>query len=113
MTTIRIWNNQWSPVHCSVPCIAQFPAMGSRMRPPAPLRDILSGCCFFLGPWTVTRSSVCMLRRVVAFCWRRQVLLLVLFPRSRCAVVGVPGLCWLRWVPVVCSRCTVVGVPQS
>ena len=56
--------------------------------------DIPSGCCFFTGPWTVTRSSLRMLRRVAAFCrplW--PVLLLVSFPRSRSPVVGVLGLC--------------------
>ena len=52
--------------------------------PPPPPCDVPSGCCFFTGPWTVTRSSLCMLRRVAAFCWPlRPVLLLVLFPRSR------------------------------
>ena len=30
--------------------------------------DIPSGCCSFTGPWTVTRSSLCMLRQVAAFC---------------------------------------------
>ena len=60
------------------------------------LCDSLSGCCFFTGPWTVTRSSLRMLRRVAAFCRPlRPVLLLVLFPRSRSPVVGVLGLCWL------------------
>ena len=29
-----------------------------------PLCDIPSGCCFFTVPWTVTRSSLRMLRRV-------------------------------------------------
>ena len=39
-----------------------------------------------------------MLRRVAAFCrLLRPVLLLVSFPRSRSPVVGVLGLCWLRW----------------
>ena len=49
-----------------------------------PLCDIPSGCCSFTGPWTVTRSSLRMLRRVATFCrplW--PVLLLVSFPRSR------------------------------
>ena len=47
-----------------------------------------------MGPWTVTRSSLRMLRRVAAFCRPlRPVLLLVAFPRSRGPVVGVPGLC--------------------
>ena len=49
-----------------------------------PLCDIPSGCCSFTGPWTVTRSSLRMLRWVAAFCrplW--PVLLLVSFPRSR------------------------------
>ena len=75
-----------------------------------PLCDIPSGCCFFTGPWTVTLSSLRMLRRVAAF--RRPlrlVLLLVLFPRSRSPVVGVPGLCWMwhgvpfarQWRPIV------------
>ena len=56
----------------------------------APLCDIPSGCCSFTGPWTVTRSSLRMLRWVAAF-YRplRPVLLLVSFPRSRSPVVGV------------------------
>ena len=33
-----------------------------------PLCDIPSGCCSFTGPWTVTRSSLHMSRRVAAFC---------------------------------------------
>ena len=46
------------------------------------------------GPWTVTRSSLRMLRRVATFCRPlRPVLLLVSFPRSRSPVVGVLGLC--------------------
>ena len=61
-----------------------------------PLCDIPSGCCSFTGPWTVTRSSLRMLRRVAAFCRPlRPVLLLVSFPRSRSPVVGVLGLCWM------------------
>ena len=60
----------------------------------APLCDIPSGCCSFTGPWTVTRSSLRMLRRVAAFCRPlRPVLLLVSLPRSRSPVVGVLGLC--------------------
>ena len=60
--------------------------------PAAPPCDIPSGCCSFTGPWTVTRSSLRMLRRVAAFCQLlRPVLLLVSFPRSRSPVVGVPG----------------------
>ena len=56
--------------------------------------DIPSRCCFFTGPWTVTRSPLRMLRRVAAFCRPlRPVLLLVSFPRSRSPVVGVLGLC--------------------
>ena len=63
-------------------------------KPPPPLCDIPSGCCSFTGPWTVTRSSLRMLRRVAAFCRPlRPVLLLVSFPRSRSPVVGVLGLC--------------------
>ena len=59
-----------------------------------PLCDIPSGCCSFTGPWTVTRSSLRMLRRVAAFCRPlRPVLLLVSFLRSRSPVVGVLGLC--------------------
>ena len=60
---------------------------------PRPLCDIPSGCCSFTGPWTVTRSSLRMLRRVAAFCRPlRPVLLLVSFPCSRSPVVGVLGL---------------------
>ena len=80
--------------------------------PPPPPCDIPSGCCFFTGPWTVTRSSLRMLRRVAAFCPPlRPVLPLVSFPRSRSPVVGVPGLCWMwRDVPFVCQRRPIVGV---
>ena len=68
-------------------------AQGCR-PPPPPLCDIPSGRCSFPGPWTVTRSSLRMLRRVAAFCRPlRPVLLLVSFPRSRSPVVGVLGLC--------------------
>ena len=62
--------------------------------PPPPPCDSPSGCCSFTGPWTVTRSSLRMLRRVAAFCRPlRPVLPLVSFPRSRSPVVDVPGLC--------------------
>ena len=65
-----------------------------RSFPLPPLCDIPSGCCSFTGPWTVTRSSLRMLRWVAAFCRPlRPVLLLVSFPRSRSPVVGVSGLC--------------------
>ena len=37
------------------------------LQDPPPLCDIPSGCCSFTGPWTVTRSSLRMLRRVTAF----------------------------------------------
>ena len=61
-----------------------------------PLCDIPSGCCFFTGPWTVTRSALRMLRWVAAFCRPlRPTLLLVSFPRSQSPVVGVLALCWM------------------
>ena len=72
-----------------------------------PLCDITSGCGFFTGPWTVTRASLRMLRRVNVFCRLLQPVLLLVFAsrsRSRSAVVGVPGLCWLRRVPFVPPR---------
>ena len=73
---------------------------------PPPPCDIPSGCCSFTGPWTLTRSSLRMLRWVAAFCRPlRPVLLLVSFPRSRSPIVGVPGLCWTwRDVPFVRQR---------
>ena len=85
---------------------------GGPVPPLAPLCDIPSGCCSFTGPWTVTRSSLRMLRRVAAFCRPlRPVLLLVSFPRSRSPVVGVPGLCWMwHGVPSACQRRPIVGV---
>ena len=73
---------------------------------PAPLCDIPSGCCFFTGPWTFTRSSLRMLRRVAAFCQPlRPVLLLVSFPRLRSPVVGVLGLCGLLRRSFDCFCC--------
>ena len=39
------------------------------MQGAAPLCDIPLPCCFFTGPWTVVRSTLCMLRWVAAFCW--------------------------------------------
>ena len=90
------------------PCVpVQGCIGGGRGDPPC---DIPSGCCSFTGPWTVTRSSLRMLRRVAAFCRPlRPVLLLVSFPRSRSPVGGVPGLCWMwrgvafvrQWRPAV------------
>ena len=57
-----------------------------------PLCDIPSGWCSFTGPWTVTCSSLRMLRRVAAFCRPlRPVLLLVSFPHSRSPVVLCVG----------------------
>ena len=83
-----------------------------KLRTSIPLCDIPSGCCSFTGPWTVTRSSLRMLRRVATFCrplW--PVLLLVSFPLSRSPVVGVLGLCWMRHgVPFACQRRPIVGV---
>ena len=68
--------------------------MPNCLRSAPPLCDIPSGCCSFTGPWTVTRSSLHMLRGVAAFCRPlRPVLLLLSFPRSRSPVVGVLGLC--------------------
>ena len=90
--------------------MAQYLRGGGGVRPP--LCDIPSGCCSFMGPWTVTRSSLRMLHRVAAFCRPlRPVLLLGSFPRSRSPVVGVPGLCWM-WqdVPFARQRRPVVGV---
>ena len=40
------------------------PRVDPRSASGAPLCDIPSGCCSFTGPWTVTRSSLRMLRRV-------------------------------------------------
>ena len=86
--------------------------MGGVGPPPAALCDIPSGCCSFTGPWTVTRSSLRMLRQIAAFCRPlRPVLLLVLFRRSQSPVVGVLGLCWMwHGVPFARQRRPVVGV---
>ena len=78
----------------------------NRHSTPPPPCDIPSGCCSVTGPWTVTRSSLRMLRRVAAFCRPlRPVLLLVSFPRSRSPAVGVLGLCWLLWGSFDCLCC--------
>ena len=116
-------------VWCACQPVGRFMQRAPHVVPTArPLCDIPSGCCFFTGPWTVTRSSLCMLRRVAAFCRPlRPVLLLVSmprlpspvvgalgllvsFPRSRSPVVGVLGLCWMwHGVPFACQRRPVVG----
>ena len=87
-------------------------ALKSSAPPPPPPCDMPSGCCSFTGPWTVTRSSLRMLRRVAAFCRPlRPVLSLVSFPPSRSPVVGVPGLCGMwRDVPFARQRRPIVGV---
>ena len=55
--------------------------------------DIPSGGRCLTGPWTVTRSSLRVLRRVAAFCRPlRFVLLVVSFPRSRSPAVGALGV---------------------
>ena len=64
----------------------------------APLCDIPSGCCFFTGPWTVTRSSLRMWRRVAAFCrpLRPELLLVsrdVLEDRKGAGGSGTPKVC--------------------
>ena len=86
----------------------QAPPSTKKKHPPPPLwtksppcvtfrffsRHHPLGCCSYTGPWTVTRSSLRMLRRVAVFCRPlRPVLLLVAFPRSRSPVVGALGLC--------------------
>ena len=104
--TNKIGSWTWDPIFSTPPPPHTIPGL------PNPLCDIPSGCCFFTGPWTVTRSSLHMLRRVAAFCRPlRPVLLLVLFTRSwspvvgvgvpfarqRRPVVGILRLCWLLW----------------
>ena len=55
---------------------------GGYLGQSATLCDMPSGCCFLMGPWTVTRSLLRPLRRVAAFCRPvRPVLPLVSFPR--------------------------------
>ena len=83
-------DRQWGPHPYPYP----WPPPSGAQTPLCPLCDIPSGCCSFTGPWTVTRSSLRMLRRVGAFCRPlRPVLLLASFPRSQSPVVGVLGLC--------------------
>ena len=83
-----------------------------RAEIPGPLCDIPSGCCSFTGPWTVTRSSLRMLRQVASFCRPLQpVLLLVSLPRLRSPVFGVLGLCYMwHGVPFARQRRPIVGV---
>ena len=81
-----------SHANCSKSALRALWGLLLGIRYANPLCDIPSGCCFFTGPWTVTRSSLRMLRRVAAFCRPlRPVLLLVSFPRLRSPVVGVLG----------------------
>ena len=107
---------RWSVEHAPVVPYLTLPLQGvhgCRARPiNPPLCDIPSGCCSFTGPWTVTRSSLRMLRRVAAFCGPlRPVLLLVSFPRPQSPAVGVPGLCGMwRDVPFARQRRPIIGV---
>ena len=93
------WGTLWTSPFSSGCIAVECNVFGQHVvfvHPPPPPCDIPSGCSFFTGPWTVTRSSLRILRRVAAFCRPlRPVLLLVSFPRSRSPVVGVLGLCWL------------------
>ena len=85
----HVTNKQWG----GAPHIDDDPRAPTHPPTQPPPCDIPSGCCFFTGPWIVTRSSLRMLRRVAAFCQPlRPVLLLVSFLQSRSPVVGVLGL---------------------
>ena len=66
---------------------------GGGRTPPPPPCDIPLGCCFFMGPWTVTRSFLRVLRRVAAFCGLLRPVLFV-EPSDLC------GLCWM-WQDVL------------
>ena len=69
---------------------ATAPVAAPELASGRPRYDIPSG--FFTGPWTVTRSSLRVLRRANAFCRPlRPVPVAVLFPRSRSPVVGGLG----------------------
>ena len=55
---------------------SEAPSLLMQLRPPP------SGCSFLTGPWTVTRSSLRVLRRVAAFCRPlRHVCLVASLPR--------------------------------
>ena len=74
-------------------CSGDIRGTGKRRFLKPPDRTPPPRVTFRRGPWTVTRSSLRMLRRVAAFCRPlRPVLLLVSFPRSGSPVVGVLGL---------------------
>ena len=100
---VRGWGGQVSPggapgrwaLRPQSPALVYFRAAPHLRAPPPPPRVTVRRVVAPLrGPWTVTRSSLRMLRRVAAFCrLLRPVLLPVSFPRSRSPVVGVPGLC--------------------
>ena len=110
----QVWTRHLAPAAPAFTRPSSPHRAGGGKEPPFPNPpcDSPSGCCSFTGPWTVTRSSLRMLRRVAAFCRPlRPVLLRVSFPRSRSPVVGVPGLCRMWRAPFVRSRCPVVGVP--
>ena len=51
-TTTSDCGHLWRGAVSGLPSI---PHHFSSAPPPPPLCDILSGCCFFTGPWTVTR----------------------------------------------------------
>ena len=80
-----------SPTTPHPPPPAPFTPIPVGRHPPPPRVTFRRVVAPLRGPWTVTRSSLRMLRRVAAFCRPlRRVLPLVSFPRSRSPVVGVP-----------------------
>ena len=101
-------------LECYTPCSATSGERAHGVSPlhPPPPCDIPSGCCSFTGHWTVTRSSLRMLRRVAAFCRPlRPVLLLLLFLHSWSPAVGVLGLCGMwHGVPFARQRRPIIGV---
>ena len=66
-------------------------------HPPTKLCEVPLGCGFFTGPWTVTRSSLRMLRRVNAFDRCTRCFLRCRFSASGAQQLGNWGLCWLSW----------------
>ena len=113
VTKLAIWQRLKASAPQACHCAAMLHCFGicygSAAPPPLSPPPIPSGCGFFTGPWTVTRPSLRMLRRLPS----TDVLLVVGDRRVGFLLPGgLPGLCSGCPVGTACAplQCVVVAV---